>query len=218
MRNTKMIPMEDDGSLPHDEEVKRAAEMREWIESKISELELEVARLRNMLLIVDSTLRRRSFVSAKELRGAEKNKILPKSTQQISKEEVGTREPEARTKNARETEMKELRRTPDGEILANAIVESKRVIITPASNLKLSDSVPPFQSFFVTRILKGYQTKDLESSKTGKISASDVLQYDVKLKEGFISEVMISNYRDKVRLNEILNTATWAFSRMLEKK
>lgn len=213
-----MIPMEDDGSLPHDEEVKRAAEMREWIESKISELELEVARLRNMLLIVDSTLRRRSFVSAKELRGAEKNKILPKSTQQISKEEVGTREPEARTKNARETEMKELRRTPDGEILANAIVESKRVIITPASNLKLSDSVPPFQSFFVTRILKGYQTKDLESSKTGKISASDVLQYDVKLKEGFISEVMISNYRDKVRLNEILNTATWAFSRMLEKK
>lgn len=211
-----MIPMEDDGSLPHDEEVKRAAEMREWIESKISELELEVTRLRNMLLIVDSTLRRRSFVSAKELRGAEKNKILPKSTQQMSKEEMGT--PESRTKNARETEMKELRRTPDGEILANAMVEPKRIIITPASTLKLSDSVPPFQSFFVTRILKGYQTKDLESSKSGKISAADVLQYDVKLKEGFISEVMITNYRDKVRLNEILNTATWAFSRMLEKK
>lgn len=223
------IPIKGDDGLPQDEEVKRAAETREWIEAKISELELEVSRLRDMLLLVDSTLRRRSFVSAKELRSASKATVEtpppsrpPPASASKARDQTkpaatqDTTRP--KTKILPSVETRELRRTKDGEVLANASIEVEKIVITPADKVKLSSSIPPFQSFFVNRILKGYQSKDLESSKAGNLPATEVLQYNVKESDGFIAEVTIANYRDKARLNEILNTATWAFARMLEKK
>jgi hypothetical protein len=34
---------------------------------------------------------------------------------------------------------------------------------------------------------------------------------------GIIKKIIINNYRDKDRLNEIFNTSTWVFTRMIEK-
>ncbi|HXQ92332.1 MAG TPA: hypothetical protein VN739_04950, partial [Nitrososphaerales archaeon] len=53
---------------PNEDEVKKAAEMREWLEEKIAEAEMELARLRDMQSMVDSVLRKNSFVPATELR------------------------------------------------------------------------------------------------------------------------------------------------------
>lgn len=216
--------MKDDDSFPQDEEVKRAAEMREWIEAKISELEQEVSRLRDMLLLVDGTLRRRSFVKAKELRSTS-NAVATSQAPPISEprqqgqpRRTATQAVQPKPNEASSSEVRELRRTKDGEILASASIESEKIVITPAVEIKLSSSIPPFQSFFVNRILKGYQSKDLEASKAGNLPATEALQYNVKENDGFITEVTIVNYRDKSRLNEILSTATWAFARMLEKK
>ncbi|MGI0078969.1 MAG: hypothetical protein ACRECH_05040 [Nitrososphaerales archaeon] len=221
------IPMKDDEALPQDEEVKRAAEMREWIEAKILELEQEVSRLRDMLLLVDSTLRRRSFVSAKELRTSSKTEESQQSPRsgrvadakmQDHGQTPAQESVQPKANSAPSGEIRELRRSKDGEILATASIDQEKIVITPTTKIKFSSIIPPFQSFFVNRILKGYQSKDLEASKAGSLSATDVLQYNIKESEGFIIEVTIVNYRDKSRLNEILNTATWAFARMLEKK
>lgn len=219
------IPMKEDDTLSQDHEVKRAAEMREWIEEKISELEQEVSRLRDMLMLVDSTLRRKSFVSAKELRGTpaireartSANVAGTIASNSQAKRQIPEEIAQMNPKTSISLETRELRRTKDGELLAKATIGTEKIVITPAPQIKLSGNISPFQSFFVNRILKGYQSKDIDASKSGNLSATEVLQYNVREIDGFITEITVTNYRDKSRLNEILSTSTWAFTRMLEK-
>jgi uncharacterized protein YrzB (UPF0473 family) len=62
------------------------------------------------------------------------------------------------------------------------------------------------------------KTKDKEKVQKGELGESEVIDYKVDNDEdGKINSVMISNYRERERLNEIFNTATWVFTRMLEK-
>jgi hypothetical protein len=214
--------MNQDEGLAQDD-VKRAAEMREWIEARILELEQELSRLRDMLVLVDNTLRQKSFVSAKELRGIPTIQEEPQTSRASAEssapilKRVPAREARKPQEKSGSIETRQLR-ARDSELLATAKIESDKVVISPAQSVKLSSSIAPFQSFFVNRILNGYQSKDVEESRSGTLSPTDVMQYDIKEANGIITEIRITNYRDKSRLNEILNTATWAFGKMLEKK
>lgn len=70
----------------------------------------------------------------------------------------------------------------------------------------------------MSRILEGMKTKDKEKVQKGELSESEIIDYKIDSDEnGKINSVMISNYRERERLNEIFNTATWVFTRMLEK-
>ncbi|MGI0092013.1 MAG: hypothetical protein ACREBS_09905 [Nitrososphaerales archaeon] len=193
---------------PNEEEVKRAAELREWLESRISEAEMELSRLRDMQLIVDSVLRRTSFVPATDLK-APKPSNKEKVVEPPKMQEASAGSPE---------EVRQLRRAKDGMLIASAFVSSDKVIVVPSSDVGVSQTVPPFQTFFVNRILKGYESKDQELVTSGKLSQAEALAYDVEESNGNISKVTVKNYRDKARLNEILSTVNWAFTRMLEKK
>jgi exoribonuclease R len=60
--------------------------------------------------------------------------------------------------------------------------------------------------------------KDREKVQKGELVESEIIDYKVDNDEnGKINSVMISNYGESERLNEIFNTATWVFTRMLEK-
>jgi hypothetical protein len=62
------------------------------------------------------------------------------------------------------------------------------------------------------------KSKDKEKTQKGEIDDSEVIDYKVDSDQnGNLTSVTITNYREKERLNEIFNTATWVFSRMLEK-
>jgi len=190
-----------------EEEVKRAAELRLWIEAKIAELEGEIEKLREALAVIDSILRTTSFKVASEL-----------TPQPIAKEESdtiiaeGLKPPEEEFK-----EVRALKRAKDGYLLGNAYVSSSKLVIIPASDVVLEVSMPPFRSFFINRILEGMKNKDQESLSQGKIKSEEILNYIIEEENNVIKKITIENYRDKNRLNEIMNTASWAFTRMLEK-
>jgi hypothetical protein len=191
-----------------EEDVKRAAELREWLESRILDLESELGRLKDMQLIVDSVLRKNSFVPAAELKASP----IPKSVRSDKVES-------SKSQNAKSTdEPRQLRRTKDGLLIASAFVTPERIVVIPSSDVKIAQTIPPFQTFFVNRILKGYESKDQELVSSGKLDQSEALSYLVEESEGNISKVIVKNYRDISRLNEILSTVNWAFTRMLEKK
>ncbi len=193
---------------PNEVQVKRAAELREWLESKIEELETELQKLKDMQLVVDSELRRSSFVPATELKG-----------QDVSRAAEPEKNPTSPNQVAKSTEEpRQLRRSKDGLLIANAFITPAKLVVIPASDVKLSQTIPPFQTFFVNRILKGYESKDQELVATGKLNQAEALSYAVEEKDGMISRVVVNNYRDKSRLNEILSTVNWAMTRMLEKK
>ena len=171
------------------------------------ELENELGRLKDMQQVVDSVLRRSSFVPAAALKGSQ--------TKPSRGEKVDDTKSQAPISA---DEPRQLRRSKDGLLIASAFVSPEKLVVVPSSDVRISQTIPPFQTFFVNRILKGYESKDQELVASGKLAQSEALSYTVDEEEGIISKVTVKNYRDKSRLNEILSTVNWAFTRMLEKK
>jgi UTP-glucose-1-phosphate uridylyltransferase len=62
------------------------------------------------------------------------------------------------------------------------------------------------------------KTKDAEKVSQKQIKDTESLNYQVEEDtNGSIKKIIIINYREKERLNEIFNTSTWVFTRMIEK-
>ncbi|MEM0030219.1 MAG: hypothetical protein QW572_07530 [Candidatus Nitrosocaldus sp.] len=203
-----------------DDEIKRFAMLREWVVKQIEEKEEELERLREMLTIVDNMLKQVSFKPAGMLQKEEKvsvgmvagvEKPIEKAVEEV-REVVS-----AKAVEGEYTEVRQLK-TKDGILLANAYIASDAISIVPASDVRLNVNTPPFQSFFINRILKEMKGKDEERVKKGEIRGEQVLDYSIDLDEAKnIKRILIKNYRDKDRLNELINSSTWVLTRMLEK-
>ncbi|MEO9296275.1 MAG: hypothetical protein ABI347_11850 [Nitrososphaera sp.] len=195
-----------------DDDVRRAADIREWLVKQIADKSEELERLRTMLSLVDSLLKQGSFrpaaatMSEKQIAPARQAMTAsPPPPAKQSSLEVGK-------------DVRPLKRAKDEFVLANAEVAANSVTIVPAPGVQLSANTPPFQSFFLNRILEGMKSKDAEKVSQGAIKESDALSYRVDEEGGGnIKRIVINNYRDKERLQEIFNTSSWVFTRMLEK-
>ena len=172
-----------------DKEVKKAAELKLWLEGRIAQLQDEMERLRETLGYVDTTLRATTFRPAIEMM-AEAREI---------------------------PEILELKRDKGGQVIATASVTSDAVSIEPKEGVPLKPTTPPFKSFLIGKILQGMKTEDEEMVRAGKLGKGMELRFDVEENNGLVGKVIVENYREKARLNEILSTVSWTFSRMLEK-
>ena len=171
-----------------DRDTKRAAELKLWLEQRIAQLREEIDRLNETLGYVDDTLRASTFKQASEML--------------------------AEPREA--PEVRELKRDKGGQVIATASITTDAVEIEP-SGVSLKSSTPPFKSFLMGKILQGMKIKDEELVKAGKLSKGGELRFDLEEANGSIGKLIIENYREKARLNEILSTVAWTFSRMLEK-
>lgn len=219
-----------------EDDIRRAAEVREWLVKEVTNKKEELDKLRNTLQIVDSLLKRTSFISASNLESSashlknngtqqrqsvnEEDEDEEETTQQELKMNSVTKSPsdKYRENNTPGIEIRSLKRVKDNLLISNAEYTPAFVKIALTDDLNLNINTPPFKTFFLNRILEGMKTKDKEKVQKGELGESEVIDYKVDNDEdGKINSVMISNYRERERLNEIFNTATWVFSRMLEK-
>ena len=218
-----------------EEDVRRAADIREWLTKQVADKQEEIERLRTMLLLVDLLLKRGSFKTASSLESASSSSLTIKPDDKFSfSDHTQTREAVGSDNNVmREfvipsaeqraeplsnlAEVRDLRRVKDNLLLATATFTETRVEITPANGIKLNVNTQPFKSFFLNRILEGMKGRDVEKINRGEMKVSQDLDYQIEEKNGVINKIMISNYRDKERLNEIFNTSTWVLTRMIEK-
>lgn len=173
-----------------EKDLKKAAELKLWLEARIAELQDEIDRLKESLSYVDETLRASTFKPAIEM--------------MVEAKEV--------------PEVRELKQDKGDRVIAVASITSDGVSIEPKEDVDLRQATPPFKSFLMGKILQGMKTKDEELVSSGKLGKGMELRFDVEENKGKISKLVIENYRDKGRLNEILNTVSWTFSRMLEKQ
>jgi len=170
-------------------DVRKAAELKLWLEGRIAQLQEEIERLSETLSYVDTNLRASTFRPAIEMM--------------------------AETKEA--PEVRDLKRDKGGQLMATASITSDAVAIEPSDSVVLKSTTPPFKSFLVGKILQGMKTKDEELVRAGKLAKGTELRFDVEEANGLIGKLIVENYREKARLNEILSTVSWTFSRMLEK-
>lgn len=180
-----------------EEEIKKIAETKLWIEERIKSLEKEIEALRETLAVIDSFLLQKGFRPAEEIKQAVEVKEEAKET--VAEEVLPLK-------------------AKDGRVLATAYISAKNVTIVPVSSIKLKTSTPPFASYLVGKKLPQMVEVDKAQVKSGVLKDEEVLKFLVdEDSEGTIRKIIIENYRTKSRLKEILNLITWTFEKMLEK-
>jgi hypothetical protein len=190
-----------------EDQLKRAADLKLWIETRISQLQDEIEKLKEAQTIVDSTLRASSFRPASEM--------APRPPQPETS--LPTEAPAPDMGSDHIPVLRELRRDKGGETIAVAQVTPERVVIEPVAEVSLRTETPPFKSFLLGKILTGMKSKDDDLVARGRLPPGMEIRFNVAEKGGRISNLTIENYRESERLTEILNTIGWTFSRMLEK-
>lgn len=219
-----------------EDEVRKAAEIREWLIKQISDREDELEKMRTILSLIDNLLKHGSFKAASNLnplysispvapvlKNTSINLPDPIERSKV-KSEPGSDTTQSFHDASQQTgiteskEFRQLKRLKDNLLLANAEISQNTVQISPADGIELNVNTPPFKSFFLNRILDGMKTKDAEKVNQGQIKESESLNYQVEDSNGLIKRIIIKNYRESERLTEIFNTSTWVFSRMMEKE
>src|SRR5207237_4546214 len=114
-----------------EDQLRRNAELKLWIETRIGELQEEVDRLKEALTVIDSVLRASSFKPATEVASSGGRPQVAEPTEPVA-------EPIP--------EIRELRRDKGGETVAVAQVTRQRLKIEPVAEVNLRVETPPFKS------------------------------------------------------------------------
>ena len=182
------------------ERVKRLAEAKSYIQKRIDELESEVELLKLILSVIDTALSRESFTKAAEL----PREALREAPQAPPAEaDLGAQVSEAAVTSR------------DGRELARLVVYEKGLVIKPLMDLPVDS--PPLRSFFIAKVLEGYKRKDEELVKAGEIPEDEAFDYEVAEEGGLVKEIIVRNYRERRRLDEIRSALRWTLNRVLER-
>ena len=114
-----------------DEQIRNMVQLKETIIEKLSKYEEEIAFLQKTLDILDVSLKDSSFTKASD---------LPKSN---SPKNMDTAELEEADKTI------PIKKSKDGEIIANAVVTPEQVSIVLKDGIGLTPEIPPLRTFFV---------------------------------------------------------------------
>jgi len=177
----------------HEDEIRDILELREWISEEIEKREKDVEKLKQNLRILDSIVKQSSFSKASSLVSSS-----------------------GRSQPLQQTATIIPMKTQENQIIANAHVTSNELVIIPSEDVTLDIDTQPFKSFFLGRIIGNMETQDNSDVQNGKIPQNSAISCFVSKDGNRIREILIKNYRQKERANEIINTATWSFSRMIE--
>lgn len=237
MKNYYIVLCKDELQMSNysEDDVRSAAEIREWLIKQISDKQDEVERLRIILSLIDSLLKQGSFKAASTLGSSYTLSPISRTSNTSTKISTPLRQESAPTDASNDTigtfpnesqqtdtiefrETKPLKRLKDNLLLANAEISPHSVEISPVEGIDLNVNTPPFKSFFLNRILEGMKTKDVEKVSHSQIGESESFSYRIEEdSSGLIKRILINNYREDERLSEIFNTFTWVSTRMIEK-
>lgn len=180
-----------------EEQVKEIVAMKESLIEQINKHQEGVEMLEKNITVLDLFLKNSSFTKASQL--------------EIKKDEV---KPEIIEKPVENSIP--IKRVNDGKIIAKAFVTPDQVSIILDNEIAVNADIPPFKSFFLDRIIGEMKKKDTVEAENGKIQKESVIDYIINKNGANIREIIIKNYRQKERVNELINTAGWSLTRMLE--
>ena len=192
-----------------DEQIEKMLQLKESIVDKMAKHQDELDFLQKNLDILDVVLKGSSFTKASSL----PRKSEP-SVETIAKKEEPSVETIAKKEDT--TDSIQIKKNKDGEVIANAFVTPEKISIIMSEGIGLTDEIPPLRSFFIERIIGEMKKTDSVDVKNGKIDQGSVIDCIINKNGPAIREIIIKNYRQKERLDEIINTATWSLTRMLE--
>jgi hypothetical protein len=186
-----------------EEQVKEIVALREDLMRQVDKHQEGIEMLEKNIVVLDGFLKDSSFVKASKL----DTKVEPK-------EEIKIPNPVEKSKPVEKSIP--IKRGNDGKIIANAYVTPEQVSIILDEQILINADTPPFKSFFLDRIIGEMKKKDFVEAENGKIQKESIIDYIINKNGTDIREIIIKNYREKQRVTELINTAGWSLTRMLE--
>jgi len=184
--------------------VKSLADLKKYLEDRLSALTAEVENLKLLIKLVDEALARASF--------------KPASALEVAREVVQQAPSPPPQPRGLETETLILASSRMGnKLLGKMYIGEGYLRIVPAQDLELNVNIPPFRQFLVEKVLEEMRRKDREAAERGEIRESEVIDYEVKTKGDILAEIFVKNIVDDRRIRELKNAVRWTFERMLEK-
>ena len=174
-----------------DEQIRDMLELKEDLTEIIIKFKEHIEKLEKNISVLDTILKQSSFTKASDL-----TRNAPKTIKQERKIAI--------TKSS------------DGTTIANAFLTDDEVSIILEANVTLDLDTPPLKTFFVDRIIGEMKEKDIKQVESGVIKKDDIINCVINDNGSGIREIIIKNYRQEERVDEIINTATWSLTRMLE--
>jgi len=185
-----------------EEQIRDIVAMRDSLVKQIDKHQNAIELLEKNITILDLVLKESSFTKASALNA-------------VKTSESSTKISTVSTKKSEES-LIPITSGSDGKIIANAYITPDQVSIVLEENMEINADTPPFKSFFIDRIIGEMKRKDSAEAENGKIQKESVIDYIINKNGSDIREIIIKNYRQKERINEIINTAGWSLTRMLE--
>ena len=171
-----------------DEQIHNILELKEQLVEKIEKHLEEIEKLEKTISVLTTILKQTSFTKASDLTLSTEKK---KNTDSVIK-------------------------NSDGSTIANVIVSDDKLSIVLDENISINSETPPLKTFFIDRIIGEMKNKDNQEVEKGKMRKNDVINCVITNNGSAIREIIIKNYRQKERVDEIITTATWSLTRMLE--
>ena len=182
-----------------EEQIKEIVALRENMLQQMDKHQEGIEMLEKNITVLDVFLKGSSFTKASEL----KTKIEPEIVKEIEESKpIENSIP--------------IKRGSDGKVIANAYITPDKVSIILDEQIMINVDTPPFKSFFLDRIIGEMKKKDFAEAENGKIQKESIIDYIVNKNGTNIREIIIKNYRQKQRVTELINTAGWSLTRMLE--
>ena len=184
-----------------EEQIRDIINLKEILMNQIEKHQEEIETLERNIKILDFVLKETSFAKAS---------TLTRKTSTEEKEKISL------TKKEHEENSIPIKRGNNGKIIANAYVTPDQVSIVLDEDMVINADTPPFKSFFIDRIIGEMKRKDSADVDNGKIQKESIIDFIINKNGSDLREIIIKNYRQKERVNEIINTAGWSLTRMLE--
>ena len=187
-----------------EEQVKEIVALRENMLQQIDKHQEGIEMLEKNITLLDEFLKDSSFTKASQLEIKNESKMVENN------EELEHVEPKHVESSI------PIKRGNDGKIIANAYVTPDQVSIILDEQVIINADTPPFKSFFLDRIIGEMKKKDSTEAENGKIQKESIIDYIINKNGTDIREIIIKNYRQKERVTELINTAGWSLTRMVE--
>lgn len=217
-----------------DSETRDIAELKKYLEEKAAKLENELNLTKLSLKIINEALTKVSFRPASKLveppKQPEAEEVVRPSAPVVAplvpersvydrpaaaEARQSVQPAESRTAEPQEQGFPIKSKT--GEDLGIFIVGESSVRIVPRPELALSPRTPPFQSFFIDRVIGEMKRKDEMAVDAGSKDPMSIVEHQVLLDGDVIKEIRINNIDEDSRIRELRSSIRWTFERMLEK-
>ncbi|MEO9309656.1 MAG: hypothetical protein ABI337_05115 [Nitrososphaera sp.] len=168
-------------------QIKDVLEIKDRLTAQIQKHKEEIEMLEKNLALINSILKQQSFTKASALKDSSKKE-----------------------------DYIALRKNTDGTVIANARITPEQVSIILEDGIALREDMHPFRSFFLERIIGEMKRKDMAEFEKGELDKGSIIDCLINKDGALLREIIIKNYRQKERVNEIISTATWSLSKMIE--